>query len=117
MELILALMQTEPDKGVPPVSTWSQSIGQKIMEYGPKALGAFLFVLAAWLVSEWARRLTVRLLHRAHVETTLAKFLGNIARWGLLILALIACLGIFGVQTASYAAVIGSAGLAIGLAM
>lgn len=85
-------------------------------QYGVKILGAVLFLVAAWFIAGWAARLARRGLDRAKIDLTLSKFIANAARWVVLILAGIACLGIFGIQTASFAAVIGAAGLAIGLA-
>lgn len=85
-------------------------------QYGVKLLGAVLFLVAAWFVAGWAARLARRGMDRAKIDLTLSKFIANAARWVVLILAGIACLGIFGIQTASFAAVIGAAGLAIGLA-
>ena len=57
-----------------------------------------------------------RALTKIKIEKTLAIFLGKLAKWGLLVLAVIACLGVFGVETTSFAAVIGASALAIGLA-
>ena len=51
------------------------------------------------------------------LDDTLKSFLGNLAKYGILGLALITVLQQFGVQTASLLAVLGAAGLAIGLAL
>lgn len=88
-----------------------------LAEYGLRAVGAVIFFIVALYVARFFRKATVRALERAKLEPTLARFLGAIVRWGILILAVIACLGIFGVQTTSFAAVLASAGLAIGLAL
>jgi small conductance mechanosensitive channel len=56
-------------------------------------------------------------MERAHLEPTVASFTANIARWGVLVLALVAVLGVFDVETASFAVVNGALGLAIGLAL
>ena len=50
------------------------------------------------------------------MDDTLGIFLSNLARWAILIMAVLAALGMFGIQTTSFAAVIGAAGIAIGLA-
>jgi small conductance mechanosensitive channel len=84
--------------------------------YGLKLVGALVFLIIAWLVAGWISRLTVRGMQRAKIDITLSKFLSNVVRWGVLAMSVVACLGIFGIQTASFAAVIGAAGLAIGLA-
>lgn len=53
---------------------------------------------------------------RAGVETTLAQFFGAATRWVVLLLSFVAILGVFDVPVTSFAAVIGGAALAIGLA-
>ena len=87
-----------------------------LTQYGPPIVGVALFLLVAYILSGWISRLVLKALTRAKVERTLAKFLGSITRWGLMVMALIACLGVFGVETTSFAAVIGASALAIGLA-
>jgi len=89
----------------------------KFSEYGLQAVGALIFLAAGWMISSWISRVALVGMTKARVDVTLAKFLAKLIRWALIVLALIAGLGIFGVQTASFAAVIGAAGLAIGLAM
>lgn len=88
-----------------------------LAEYGLRAALAIVFFIAALYVARFARRAALRGLERAHIEPTLARFLATIVRWGVIIVALIACLGMFGVETTSFAAVLASAGLAIGLAL
>jgi len=87
-----------------------------VVEYAPKIIGAAAFLLVAYFICGWIGSLVHRAMQRAKVEKTLSIFLGNIARWGLMIMSLIACLGIFGVETTSFAALIGASALAIGLA-
>ena len=55
-------------------------------------------------------------MERAGVEPTLSQFLGAAARWLVLVLSFVAILGVFDVPVTSFAAVIGGAALAIGLA-
>ncbi|MDA3962241.1 MAG: mechanosensitive ion channel [Planctomycetota bacterium] len=84
--------------------------------YGIEALKVLVILVVAWLIAGWCGRATSRGLRKARVEETLALFFGKIARWGILILAVLACLQRFGVNTTSFAAVIAAAGFAIGLA-
>lgn len=84
--------------------------------YGMKVLGALVFLLLAWIVAGWISRLVSRGLTRAKLDLTLSKFLATATKWAVIAMSIVACLGIFGIQTASFAAVIGAAGLAIGLA-
>ncbi|RVT87322.1 mechanosensitive ion channel [Rhodobacteraceae bacterium CCMM004] len=71
------------------------------------------FAIAGW-VSRRIRGIGGR---HAHLDVTLFNFLGNIARYVILGLAFLIILNTFGVQTTSVIAVIGAAGLAIGLAL
>ena len=87
-----------------------------LMLYGPRLIGALLFLAAAWVAASWARRITRRALERASFDRTLTLFFASAARWAVLIMAALASLGLFGIQTTSFAAVLASAGLAIGLA-
>lgn len=76
-----------------------------------------VFVGAFWL-SGYISRYIKSLSHQySHVDATLFGFLGNIVRWVIMAFALVFVLAEFGVQTASMIAVIGAAGLAIGLAL
>ena len=85
-------------------------------QYLPSALGVIVLLILANVVSKWTGRMVVRSLTRSDFAATLTRFFGNSARHMVLIIAIIACLGIFGVETASFAALIAAAGFAIGLA-
>ena len=85
-------------------------------QYLPSALGVIVLLILANVVSKWTGRMVVRSLTRSDFDATLTRFFGNSARHMVLIIAIIACLGIFGVETASFAALIAAAGFAIGLA-
>jgi small conductance mechanosensitive channel len=85
-------------------------------DWGARITGALLLLLVAWIASAWIGRLVLQGLERARVDLTLARFMSKFARWTVLVLSLITCLSVFGIQTTSFAAVLGAAGLAIGLA-
>ena len=88
-----------------------------ILTYGLNILGAIvIFLVGRWLakfVSRWVQKT----LARAHTNKTLLRFLSNLAYYAILTFAAVAALERIGVQTASFIAVIGAAGLAIGLAL
>ena len=58
--------------------------------------------------------MTRNALTRARVEPTLTGFLSRLVTWGTMLLVVVACVSIFDVETTSFAAIIGSAGIAIG---
>ena len=85
--------------------------------YGLRLLAAVL----VFLVGKWLARMVSKLIDhsmtRAHVDATLATFLRNLSYYALLIFVFITALGQLGVQTTSFVALIGAAGLAVGLAL
>jgi len=84
--------------------------------YAIRLVGVIVLLFVAWIVAGWLRRITQRGLERANLDMTLQKFFANLVRYIVLIVAILACLGIFGVETTSFAALIAAAGLAVGLA-
>ncbi|CAN5527498.1 mechanosensitive ion channel family protein [soil metagenome] len=86
------------------------------IDYGIKILGAFvLFMVGRWIIHVIINILRSALTRRA-VDLTLQQYVASIITVTLNILLVIAILAQFGVQTTSFAAIIASAGLAIGLA-
>jgi len=100
-----------------------QTLGDVLtLEYLAQVVGsvlaAILLLFAAFVIGGWVRRKVVKIaLAREELDDTLFTFLGNLARYAVLILALVVVLNTFGVQTTSLVAAIGAAGLAIGLAL
>ena len=89
-----------------------------LISMGIKALAAIAILVAGWLVAAWAQQTVRKRAARSPVlDATLAIVLGKFARILILIVTVIAVLNQFGVQTASLIALLGTAGLAIGLAL
>lgn len=80
------------------------------------ALAALILLAGLWLARSVSRMLE-RALARGGVESTLAKFLRNVSYAGMVIVVVIASLQKLGVPTTSVLAVLGAAGLAVGLAL
>ena len=79
-------------------------------------VAAILFV--TWAISKWvASAIRKRGQKSERLDTTLAFFFANLARWAILAMGVIAAIGVVGIPTASFAAVIAAAGLAVGLAL
>ena len=94
-----------------------QEIIPIITTYGARIGGALLLLIISYILAGWTKRLVLRASDRAKIDPTLSKFFGNITRYIVLIAAVLTCLGAFGVETTSFAAVLGAAGLAVGLAL
>ena len=89
-----------------------------VTSYGLEVLGAVVMLVVGLWLSGWAKRATAAGLSRVRrVDETLRSFFANLVKYVVLVLTVIAVLNQFGVQTASLIAVLGAAGLAIGLAL
>jgi small conductance mechanosensitive channel len=95
------------------LSTFAQTY---IVPFGWKLLGA----LAVWIIGGWVVRLVRAALGRflvaRHVDATLIRYLDASANVLMKILVLIGVLGVLGIETTSFAALIAAVGIAIGAA-
>ena len=102
------------------MDTWSEYLTPEILSlitnYAVRVLGVLLLLFVARIVAAWVRGMVLRGLERSDFDVTLTKFFAKLAYYAILIMAVLACLGVFGVQTTSFAAVLAAAGFAIGLA-
>lgn len=88
------------------------------VQYGLNVVGAILILIVGWVVAAWVSRLARAGLSRSgRVDTTVSVVLSRAVRWLILAFTLVAVLNRFGVQTTSIVALLGAAGLAIGLAL
>ncbi|WP_351076462.1 mechanosensitive ion channel domain-containing protein [Shewanella sp. CAL98-MNA-CIBAN-0140] len=94
-----------------------QQAPEFLMTYGLKALAAIVIFLIGKYFSGVAKRLTIKLLNNRKVDATVVSFVANLAWTLVFVFTIVATLGQVGVQTASLVAVIGAAGLAVGLAL
>lgn len=83
-------------------------------EYGMRLIAAILILIAGWVIGNWVAK---RIHNIKRLDPMLATFLGGFAKYAVLAVAIVTVLSQFGVQTASLLAVLGAAGLAIGLAL
>ena len=88
-----------------------------VMQYGLSLLAAILiFIIGRW-VARMIANLSGKAMAKAKVNMTLAAFAKNIIYYGILIFVILAALGKLGIQTNSFVAILGAAGLAVGLAL
>ncbi len=88
-----------------------------ITVFGVKIVGAIVvFIIGRWIAKFFAN-LFRKFMDKREVDPTVTKFVGSLIYFALLIFVVLAALGLLGVQTTSFIAVIGAAGLAIGLAL
>lgn len=99
----------------------TSSFVNKIIEMGyefvPKLIGAILvYLIGSWIIS-WVVKLTGKTLENKKFDLSLAKFLMSFLKVMLTILLLLTVIGMLGINTTSFAAILAGAGLAIGAAL
>ena len=88
-----------------------------IIEYSPNVITAIVMLVVGLFVISLINKMVDKLMKRQKVEQTLQKFLSNLLSWTLKVLLFVMVASNLGVETTSFAAIIGAAGLAIGLAL
>ena len=93
----------------------------KVYGYAVQYGLSFLAAILIFIIGKWVARLVARLIENAmaksKIEKTLASFAKNMIYYTILIFVIIAALGKLGIQTSSFVALIGAAGLAVGPAL
>jgi small conductance mechanosensitive channel len=84
----------------------------------PRLVAAVVILVIGTILARWVSRAVDKVSRRTtHIDPTLRPVLASMIRYAVLILVLIVALSQVGIQTASLLAVVGAAGLAIGLAL
>lgn len=96
---------------------WGLVVGL-VTSYGLSVIGAVVILIVGFVVAGWVRGAVNKTLSKVDkVDATLRGFFSSLAYYAVVIFTIIAVLAQFGVETTSFIAVIGAAGLAIGLAL
>ncbi len=89
-----------------------------IIDYGSQALLAIVVLVVGWILSRWMGAFVAKRMEKiTHGDVTLANVFGRVIRVTGMILTILVVLSQFGVQTTTLVAVLGAAGLTIGLAL
>ncbi|MGY3904724.1 mechanosensitive ion channel domain-containing protein [Aeromonas lusitana] len=97
--------------------TWLANNQGLIIEYAVNIAAALLTLLVGYIAANIISGGVTKVMHTRKLDTTVTHFVGSILKYTILVFVVIAALGRVGVQTASFVAIIGAAGLAIGLAL
>ncbi len=97
--------------------TWVPKLQELGVQYGLIFLKAIAIFIIGRMIAKILTNVARRLMKRGGMDDMLRKFLGNILYALLLTFVIIATISTLGIQTASLVAVIGAAGLAVGLAL
>lgn len=98
--------------------TFINGLLERAVTFLPSVVGALVVLIVGLWIAGRVRAVARKAMDRSgKIDVTLAGFLSSLVYYGLVALVVITTLGVFGVPTTSFAAIIGAAGLAIGLAL
>lgn len=87
------------------------------LQYGPRLLGAIIFLIVGFKIIKVVKRSVSRMLERSKIDETLQPFLKSLIVVLLKILLFVSVLGMIGLEMTSFIALLGAAGLAVGMAL
>ncbi|KHT58044.1 mechanosensitive ion channel protein [Photobacterium gaetbulicola] len=111
------IKDNELTTGVLNAGTWVADNQELLIQYGVNILSALVILFIGNIITKSIANGVAKMLRRKDMDEAVVEFLHSLVRYLLFVIVLIAALGRVGVQTASVVAVIGAAGLAVGLAL
>ena len=108
MEQFLATMEKWFDPHV---------LGQLLLDWTGRAIAALAIFLIGRLVAGWLSRWLTATMRRVGMDETLARFFGSLSYIVLVVMVALTAVNTLGVPTTNFLAIVGAAGLAVGLAL
>ncbi|QQL46145.1 mechanosensitive ion channel family protein [Sulfuriroseicoccus oceanibius] len=108
---LAALLTEETLKSIQD-QAWNMAVG-----FAPKLVTALLILLIGWKVAKWIGKLVGKALDVRHVDATLKPFLCTLISAVVKVAVVLSALSTLGIQSTSFIAVLGAAGLAIGMSL
>lgn len=106
------------ETGMNALGEYTDQLLPLVIDHGLSLIGAVAILIVGWMLANWtAEKVRVKAGASDKFDDTLVPIFGQIVRILILIITVLAVLGQFGIQTASIVAVLGAAGLAVGLAL
>lgn len=88
-----------------------------LVDYSPKLISALLILFIGIYSIRFINNLVKRIMVKRELDPTLSKFLADILIWVLRVLLFVTFISKLGIETSSFVAILGAAGLAIGMSL
>jgi len=88
-----------------------------VIDYSPKLISAFILLFVGLYAIRFINRLVKKVMLKRELDPTLSKFLADILLWALRVLLFVTFISRLGIETSSFVAILGAAGLAVGLSL
>jgi small conductance mechanosensitive channel len=89
----------------------------KLLDYSPKLISAILILFIGIYAIRFLNRMAKRIMLKNDFDPTLSKFLANSLIWALRVLLFVTVISRLGIESTSFVAILGAAGLAVGLSL
>src|SRR5690349_17810254 len=99
------------------VEQYSQKFINILIDYSPKLVAALLLLFIGIWTIRIINKVSRKIMVKRGIEPTLIEFLSDIIFWGLRIMLFIAVISKLGIESSSFVAILGAAGLAVGLSL
>ncbi len=99
------------------MQTFSEQLVFFITTYGLNIIGAIIILVLGRIAAGIGRKIIRSVLEKSKVDTSIISFVGSLTYILTLTFAVLAALAKFGIQTASFVAILGASGFAIGFAL
>ncbi|MGD8983935.1 MAG: mechanosensitive ion channel [Desulfobacteraceae bacterium] len=99
------------------METMNSQLAAFITTYGLKIIGAIVILILGRIAAGIGRKIARRVLEKSKTDPAIISFVGSLTYILILTFTVLAALAKFGIQTASFVAILGAAGFAIGFAL
>lgn len=118
LSLLLGLVPIpSAEEGLSKLGTVAQQLLDLSVTAGGRLLGALLIFVVGRILISFINKLVAKLMLKRQVDASIQSFVRSLVNIALMILLVIAVIGKLGVETTSFAALLASAGVAIGMAL
>jgi small conductance mechanosensitive channel len=99
------------------ISNYANEFVKVLLDYSPKLISAIVILIVGIYAIKIIKRVVKNIMTRRNLEPTLSRFLADILNWALKILLFVTFISKLGIETSSFVAILGAAGLAVGLSL
>jgi small conductance mechanosensitive channel len=96
---------------------YSKGFLKILVDYSPKLISAIIILFVGIYAIRLINRLVKKIMIKRNLDPTLSKFLADILIWVLRVILFVTFISRLGIETSSFVAILGAAGLAVGLSL
>lgn len=104
-------------KYVASVKNYSDTFYSLLFDYAPRLVAAFVILFVGLYAIRFISRMAKKIMEKKEVEQTLAEFLSSSLLWSLRAVLFVTFISKLGIETSSFVAILGAAGLAVGMSL